>query len=77
MFQKEKGSLVQAAKAATDLNLNSIATTLENQVKVVEGPPVKEFQIEKECVIQNMCNNTQILVWNNEIQCTDSSQHFL
>lgn len=45
MLQKEKKifSLLMIAKVSKVLNLSNIATTVENQVKVIQDPPVKEF----------------------------------
>lgn len=44
-FRKKKKffSLHKVAKVSNVLNSSNIATTVEKQVKVLEGPPVKKF----------------------------------
>lgn len=44
-FRKKKKffSLHKVAKVSNVLNSSNLATTVEKQVKVLEGPPVKKF----------------------------------
>lgn len=65
------------AKVSKVLNLSNIATTVEYKVKEIQGPPVKKFQIKKECVIPNVHHNAKILFWNNQGKGTRSPQNFL